>query len=239
MELDTLDYEHYLPLFLDGLCETQHPHEFLARKGAEDLITRAPDRITPLLPVIIPPLRRMAISKSDNTRFCRNYFLYLSVHEKTGALNTRNPRVICSTLKIIQLIATCSKESGRAFLPYYKSLLPILNLFKSINRKIRNLNDYLVLVDGLVFVNSQSGRRNRLLAAEELQSGRFDPGDAGNVGEKWRICRLRPHQEYDPYLWILRLEMITSSPGRPARNSKSIYMYWQTNEKCKPRSPLS
>jgi hypothetical protein len=54
----------------------------------------------------------------------------------TGALNTRNPRVICSTLKIIQLIATCSKESGRAFLPYYKSLLPILNLFKSVNRKI-------------------------------------------------------------------------------------------------------
>lgn len=45
-----------LPLFLDGLCETQHPHEFLARKGAEDLITRAPDRITPLLPVIIPPV---------------------------------------------------------------------------------------------------------------------------------------------------------------------------------------
>ncbi|XP_046646141.1 parkin coregulated gene protein homolog [Daphnia pulicaria] len=107
VELDTLDYEHYLPLFLDGLCETQHPHEFLARKGAEDLITRAPDRVTPLLPVIIPPLRR--------------------------ALNTRNPRVICSTLKIIQLIATCSKESGRAFLPYYKSLLPILNLFKSVN----------------------------------------------------------------------------------------------------------
>ena len=57
VELDTLDYEHYLPLFLDGLCETQHPHEFLARKGAEDLITRAPDRVTPLLPAIIPPLR--------------------------------------------------------------------------------------------------------------------------------------------------------------------------------------
>lgn len=57
MDIDTLDYEHYLPLFLDGLCETQHPHEFLARKGAEDLIMRAPDRVTPLLPVVIPPLR--------------------------------------------------------------------------------------------------------------------------------------------------------------------------------------
>lgn len=57
VELDTLDYEHYLPLFLDGLCETQHPYDFLARKGAEDLITRAPDRVTPLLPSIILPLR--------------------------------------------------------------------------------------------------------------------------------------------------------------------------------------
>ena len=57
-----------------------------------------------------------------------------------GALNTRNPRVICSTLKIIQLIATCSKESGRAFLPYYKSLLPTLNLFKTVNRKISTIS---------------------------------------------------------------------------------------------------
>lgn len=61
------------------------------------------------------------------------------VHPILGALNTRNPRVICNTLKIIQLIATCSKESGRAFLPYYKSLLPVLNLFKIINR-----NDLLI-----------------------------------------------------------------------------------------------
>ena len=30
-------------------------------------------------------------------------------------------------------MANCSKESGRALLPYYKCLLPILNLFKIIN----------------------------------------------------------------------------------------------------------
>ena len=34
---------------------------------------------------------------------------------------------------LFQLIANCSKESGKALLPYYKSLLPILNLFKTIN----------------------------------------------------------------------------------------------------------
>ena len=112
MEVDTLDYDHYLPLFLDGLCETQHPYEFLARKGAEELIARSPDRVAPLLPVIIPPLRR--------------------------ALNTRNPHVICATLKILQLIATCSKESGRGLLTYYKSLLPVFNLFKIMNRKLTN-----------------------------------------------------------------------------------------------------
>ena len=108
VEVDTLDYDHYLPLFLDGLCETQHPYEFLARKGAEELIARSPDRVAPLLAVVIPPLRR--------------------------ALNTRNPHVICATLKILQLIATCSKEAGRGLLNYYKSLLPVLNLFKVMNR---------------------------------------------------------------------------------------------------------
>ena len=33
VEIEKLDYHHYLPLFFDGLCETQHPHEFFARQG--------------------------------------------------------------------------------------------------------------------------------------------------------------------------------------------------------------
>ena len=62
-------------------------------------------------------------------------FIVLNAIVFAGALNTRNPRIICSTLKILQLISTCSKEAGKAFVPYYKSLLPILNIFKIFNRK--------------------------------------------------------------------------------------------------------
>lgn len=73
--MDTLDYEHYLPLFLDGLCETQHPHEFLARKGAEELIMRAPDRVTPLLPSIILPLRSKPNETPIIVHWSRNLIL--------------------------------------------------------------------------------------------------------------------------------------------------------------------
>merc|ERR1711892_202568 len=33
VEIEKLDYHHYLPLFFDGLCETTHPYEFFARQG--------------------------------------------------------------------------------------------------------------------------------------------------------------------------------------------------------------
>ncbi len=33
-----MDYHHYLPIFLDGIRETQEPYRFLAVKGVEDLL---------------------------------------------------------------------------------------------------------------------------------------------------------------------------------------------------------
>jgi hypothetical protein len=38
VELDKLDYHHYLPIFFDGIRETQDPYRFLAIKGVEDLL---------------------------------------------------------------------------------------------------------------------------------------------------------------------------------------------------------
>ncbi len=38
MDLDKLDYHHYLPIFFDGIRETQEPLRFLAVKGCEDLL---------------------------------------------------------------------------------------------------------------------------------------------------------------------------------------------------------
>lgn len=38
VDLDKLDYHHYLPIFFDGIRETQDPCRFLAIKGVEDLL---------------------------------------------------------------------------------------------------------------------------------------------------------------------------------------------------------
>ena len=39
VDLDKLDYHHYLPIFFDGIRETQDPYRFLAIKGVEDLLS--------------------------------------------------------------------------------------------------------------------------------------------------------------------------------------------------------
>lgn len=38
VDLDKLDYHHYLPIFFDGIRETRDPYRFLAIKGVEDLL---------------------------------------------------------------------------------------------------------------------------------------------------------------------------------------------------------
>lgn len=38
VEIEKLDYHHYLPIFFDGIRETQEPYRFLAVKGVEDML---------------------------------------------------------------------------------------------------------------------------------------------------------------------------------------------------------
>lgn len=57
----------------------------------------------------------------------------------TDALNTRNHKVICTTLKILQQLVTSGDMIGEALVPYYRQILPIFNLFKNWNCKSRCL----------------------------------------------------------------------------------------------------
>ena len=45
VQIEKLDYHHYLPLFFDGLCETSHPHEFFARQGIHDMLEHGGNKI--------------------------------------------------------------------------------------------------------------------------------------------------------------------------------------------------
>ena len=51
------------------------------------------------------------------------------------ALETRQPEVLYKTLKILQHLVTCDAHNnggmiGQALVPYYRQILPVINIFK-------------------------------------------------------------------------------------------------------------
>uniref|UniRef100_A0A8D0L856 Parkin coregulated n=1 Tax=Sphenodon punctatus TaxID=8508 RepID=A0A8D0L856_SPHPU len=107
VEIEKLDYHHYLPLFFDGLCEMTFPYEFFARQGIHDMLEHGGSKILPVIPQLIIPIK--------------------------NALNLRNRQVICITLKVLQHLVVSADMVGEALVPYYRQILPILNIFKNMN----------------------------------------------------------------------------------------------------------
>ncbi|CBN77920.1 conserved unknown protein [Ectocarpus siliculosus] len=111
-----LDFHVYLPIFFDGLREVEDPYRFLAVQGTVDMIEGAPDKVLPVIPQLILPMKT--------------------------ALNTREPRIICPTLKILQQMILLSPMIGQALVPYYRQLLPMFNLFRGMNSNMGDAIDY-------------------------------------------------------------------------------------------------
>jgi hypothetical protein len=116
VEIEKLDFHHYLPLFFDGLCETTHPYDFFARAGIEDMLQHGGSKVLPVIPHLIIPIK--------------------------NALNTRDPQIVCCTLKILQLLVRCAPMIGEALVPYYRQILPVLNIFKQQNLNSGDGIDY-------------------------------------------------------------------------------------------------
>ncbi|KAK1793635.1 hypothetical protein P4O66_012005, partial [Electrophorus voltai] len=132
VEIEKLDYHHYLPLFFDGLCETAHPYEFLARQGVHDMLEHGSTKILPVVPQLIIPIK--------------------------NSLNTRNRQVICTTLKVLQHLVVSGEMVGEALVPYYRQILPILNIFKNMNIKRMSIRD---VVQGLAWcLGEEPGEKN-------------------------------------------------------------------------------
>jgi len=51
----------------------------------------------------------------------------------TDALSTKNPQVMCATLKVLQHLVLSGEMIGEALVPYYRQILPVLNIFKGKN----------------------------------------------------------------------------------------------------------
>lgn len=110
VDIDKLDYSLYLPLFFDGLSETQHPYKTFARQGVQDLLSNGGDKIYAIIPQLIIPIK--------------------------NALNTKNIEVMCTTLKIIQQLVNASDLIGPGLVPFYRQLLPVFNAYKIRNSKL-------------------------------------------------------------------------------------------------------
>ncbi|RNC30512.1 putative mitochondrial PACRGB, partial [Trypanosoma cruzi] len=110
----TLDYHFFLPIFFDGLRELEEPFRFVALQGCYDLLEKGGQKILPTIPQLIVPIKT--------------------------ALNTRHPTVIVNVLKVLQKLVLSADNVGAALVPYYRQILPIFNLFKDRNK---NLGDHI------------------------------------------------------------------------------------------------
>jgi Parkin co-regulated protein len=66
----------------------------------------------------------------------------ISYDHLIAALNTRDTEIIAITLKILQALVACSDTIGEALVPYYRQILPVLNLFKIRNHNLGDKIDY-------------------------------------------------------------------------------------------------
>lgn len=117
VDVEKLDYHHYLPIFFDGLREKEDPYRFMAVTGAYDMLEKGGDRILPVVPQLVIPLK--------------------------AALNTRDPQIMCTTLKLLQKLVLSGEMIGEALVPYYRQILPPCSLFKSRNIPSKDMGDYM------------------------------------------------------------------------------------------------
>lgn len=100
---DLLDYHHYLPVFFDGLRETEEPYWYFAYYGCLDLINKNPSKILSVVPQLIIPLKK--------------------------DLDTREPEILCRIMAVIQALVRADSLVSEALVPYYRQILPVFNEF--------------------------------------------------------------------------------------------------------------
>jgi len=142
----SLDYHRYLPLFFDGIREIDHPYRLLSVQGAKQLLAVRPEKVADVLPQVILPLQ--------------------------NALKTRDAPIVAVAMDILRHLATCEKSIGPMLVPYYRQLLPILNVFRNCDSLKVTLN---VLSDGSkrdgkeLIGKGRSAKTLRILVKETLR----------------------------------------------------------------------
>ena len=69
IDVQKLDYHHYLPIFFEGIREVQDPWRFLAVQGVFDMLEHGQAKVLPVIPQLIIPI------KCKSLAFCRSVLL--------------------------------------------------------------------------------------------------------------------------------------------------------------------
>lgn len=109
---DKIDLKLYLPIFIEGLTETEEPYKFLAEQATVKVIESCPGKIQPIIPSLILPLKKV--------------------------LDSPIYSVIIKGLKIIQVMIKSDPLIAEEMVPYFRNLLPAFN--RCINKNL-NLGD--------------------------------------------------------------------------------------------------
>jgi hypothetical protein len=116
VDIEKLDYHHYLPIFFDGLREKEDPYRFLAVQGTYDMLEKGGSKILPVVPQLIVPIKT--------------------------ALNTRDPELMATVIKVVQTLVLSGEMIGEALVPYYRQILPVFNIFRGNNNNLGDQMDY-------------------------------------------------------------------------------------------------
>lgn len=116
VDVEKLDYHHYLPIFFDGLREKEDPYRFLAVQGTYDMLDKGGAKILPVVPQLIIPVKT--------------------------ALNTRDTELMTTMMKVLQTLVLSGEMIGEALVPYYRQILPIFNIYKNKNDNLGDHIDY-------------------------------------------------------------------------------------------------
>jgi hypothetical protein len=57
VDVNQLDYHHYLPIFFEGIREKQDPYRFLSVQGVFDMLERGHEKVLPVIPQLIIPIK--------------------------------------------------------------------------------------------------------------------------------------------------------------------------------------
>jgi hypothetical protein len=111
----------YLPMFLDGVRETEEPYRFIAIQGTNELLGRLIEQ-----------------QSGHEVIECLDQL----VHFLRLALKTHVHGVVMNALNILQKLVRSSPAMGPALTAHYRKLLPTLNLYYTKRSNLGDSHDY-------------------------------------------------------------------------------------------------